>query len=73
MIYLQILDACADKAITSLLDRLGKTTGRQIGWTQSRVCTFRNQLDIAVYKKDERAGRGEHTCRKRLQSSDYGQ
>jgi hypothetical protein len=50
-----------DKAIASLLNRLGKTTGRQNGWTQSRVCTFRNQHDIAVYKKDERSERGEHT------------
>lgn len=50
-----------DRAIASLLNRLGKTTGRQNGWTQSRVCTFRNQHDIAVYKKDERARRGEYT------------
>ncbi|RVP18958.1 recombinase family protein [Sinorhizobium meliloti] len=50
-----------DRAIASLLNRLGKTTGRQNGWTQSRVCTFRNQHDIAVYKKDERSERGEYT------------
>ncbi len=47
-----------DKAIASLLS---KTTGRQNGWTQSRVCTFRNQHDIAVYRKDERSERGEYT------------
>ncbi|MDR3403544.1 MAG: recombinase family protein, partial [Chthoniobacter sp.] len=50
-----------DKDIASLLNRLGKVTGRQNGWTQSRVCTFRNQHGIEVYKAGERATRGEHT------------
>ena len=50
-----------DKDIASLLNRLGKVTGRQNGWTQSRVCTFRNQHGIDVYKAGERAARGEHT------------
>jgi len=36
-------------------------TGRNNGWTQSRVCTFRNQHDIAVYRDGERADRGELT------------
>jgi excisionase family DNA binding protein len=50
-----------DKDIASLLNRLGKVTGRQNGWTQSRVCTFRNQHGIEVYKTGERTARGEHT------------
>jgi len=50
-----------DKAMASLLNRAGKKTGRLNGWTQSRVCTFRNQHDIAVYKEGERAARGEIT------------
>jgi excisionase family DNA binding protein len=50
-----------DRAIASLLNRLGKTTGRQNGWTQSRVCTFRNHRGIAVYQEGERAARGEYT------------
>ncbi len=50
-----------DKAIASLLNRLGKTTGRLNGWTQSRVCTFRNRHDIEVYKPGERSARGEYT------------
>lgn len=50
-----------DKAIAALLNRLGKTTGRQNGWTQSRVCTFRSQHNIAVYRHGERAARGEYT------------
>lgn len=50
-----------DKAMASLLNREGKKTGRLNGWTQSRVCTFRNQHDIAVYREGERASRGEVT------------
>ena len=50
-----------DKAIASLLNREGKKTGRLNGWTQSRVCTFRNQHGIAVYREGERAARGEVT------------
>jgi hypothetical protein len=50
-----------DKAIASLLNRSGKVTGRNNSWTQSRVCTFRNQHDIAVYRDGERADRGELT------------
>ena len=50
-----------DKDIASLLNRLGKVTGRQNGWTQSRVCVFRNHRNIAPYRTGERAARGEHT------------
>jgi DNA invertase Pin-like site-specific DNA recombinase len=50
-----------DKAIASLLNRLGKKTGRLNGWTQSRVCSFRSKHDIAVYQDGERAARGEVT------------
>jgi excisionase family DNA binding protein len=50
-----------DKAIASLLNRSSKLTGRNNSWTQSRVCTFRNQHDIAVYRDGERADRGELT------------
>jgi excisionase family DNA binding protein len=50
-----------DKAIAAVLNRAGKRTGRDNGWTQSRVCKFRNQHDIAVYHDGERAERGELT------------
>lgn len=50
-----------DKAIASLLNRSGKLTGRNNSWTQGRVCTFRNQHAIAVYREGERAERGELT------------
>ena len=57
-----------DKAIASLLNRLGKVTGRQNGWTQSRVCSFRNTHGIAVYKHGERAERGEYTLKEAAQN-----
>ncbi|MER9965103.1 DNA-binding protein [Mesorhizobium sp. M0045] len=50
-----------DKAIASLLNRLGKNTGCLNGWTQSRVCSFRSKHSIAVYQQGERAARGEVT------------
>jgi hypothetical protein len=34
-------------------------TGRNNSWTKSRVCTFRNQHGVAVYKEGERTERGE--------------
>jgi DNA invertase Pin-like site-specific DNA recombinase len=50
-----------DKAIASLLNRLGRKTGRLNGWTQVRVRSFRNAHEIAVYQEGERAARGEIT------------
>jgi len=50
-----------DKTIASLLNRAGKPTGRNNGWTQNRVCTFRNHRGIEVYREGERLERGELT------------
>jgi len=50
-----------DKAIASLLNRAGKTTGRGNGWTRSRVCFLRNHRKIPPYREGERAERGEVT------------
>ena len=50
-----------DKAIAAILNRAGKPTGRNNGWTQNRVCTFRNHRGIEVYCEGERAKRGELT------------
>ncbi|MCF3948921.1 recombinase family protein [Acidiphilium iwatense] len=50
-----------DKAIAAILNRAGRSTGRENGWTQSRVCTFRNHRGIAVYRDGERLDRGELT------------
>ena len=50
-----------DKTIAALLNRAGKPTGRNNGWTQNRVCTFRNHRGIEVYRDGERLQRGELT------------
>lgn len=50
-----------DKAIASVLNRAGKTTGRGNGWTQSRVCSLRSHNAIATYREGERRERGEAT------------
>lgn len=50
-----------DKAIASVLNRTGKTTGRGNGWTQSRVCSLRSHNAIATYREGERRARGEAT------------
>jgi excisionase family DNA binding protein len=50
-----------DKTIAAVLNRAGKPTGRNNGWTQNRVCTFRNHRGIEVYREGERQARGELT------------
>jgi excisionase family DNA binding protein len=50
-----------DKAIASVLNRAGKTTGRGNGWTQSRVCSLRSHNAIPTYRQGERRERGEVT------------
>jgi DNA invertase Pin-like site-specific DNA recombinase len=50
-----------DKAIASLLNRAGKTTGRGNGWTQTLVCGLRGRHAIAVYREGERLARGQVT------------
>jgi excisionase family DNA binding protein len=48
-----------DSSIASLLNRLGTRTAKGHAWTQQRVCVFRNDHNIAVYRNGERAERGE--------------
>jgi excisionase family DNA binding protein len=50
-----------DRQIARLLNRVGKSTGQGNGWTEARVRSFRNYSDIAVYRKDEWAERGDVT------------
>ena len=58
-----------DKAIAALLNRAGKRTGRQNGWTQSRVCTFRNQHGIAVYRTASVPSAARSRCKRPLRVS----
>ena len=48
-----------DELIASLLNRLGKRTGKGNSWTRVRVCSVRARRGIAVYRKGERQERGE--------------
>ena len=50
-----------DSKLAALLNRLGKRTARGYSWTQARVCAFRNDRSIAVYKEGERQLRRELT------------
>jgi DNA invertase Pin-like site-specific DNA recombinase len=50
-----------DRQITLLLNRFGKPTGHGNGWTQQRVCAFRQHHGIAHYRDGEWAERGEIT------------
>jgi excisionase family DNA binding protein len=50
-----------DQTIAAVLNRSGKSTGRGNSWTRSRVCSLRNQKDIAAYQDGERSERGEVT------------
>ena len=50
-----------DRSIASLLNRVGKRTGRGNPWTEARVRTFRASRGIAVYREGERQERNELT------------
>jgi DNA invertase Pin-like site-specific DNA recombinase len=50
-----------DQSIAAVLNRAGKLTGRQNGWTRGKVCRLRKRLGVAVYREGERAERGEVT------------
>jgi hypothetical protein len=41
-----------------VLNRSGKSTGRDQSWTRTRVCSLRYQKEIAVYREGERAENG---------------
>ena len=49
----------SDRAIATLLNRLGKNTAKGLSWTPMRVATFRNDHGIAVHRDGELAERGE--------------
>lgn len=55
----QLARYLSDPDIASLLTRLGKKTATGLSWNQSRVRAFRDDHNIAVYKKNEHHERGE--------------
>ena len=48
-----------DRSITSLLNRLGKKTGKGNPWTEARLRGFRTSHGVPVYREGERQERGE--------------
>ena len=50
-----------DRSIASLLNRVGKRTGKGNPWTEARVRTFRASRGIVVYREGEREERNELT------------
>ena len=51
----------SDAGIVSILNRLGRRTGRGHTWTEGRLRAFRDDRNVSVYKEGERAARGELT------------
>jgi excisionase family DNA binding protein len=50
-----------DQAIAALVNRWGKRTAKGHTWTAARVCAFRSDRRIAIYREGEREERGEMT------------
>ena len=50
-----------DRSIASLLNRVGKRTGKGNPWTEARVRAFRASRGIVVYREGERQERNELT------------
>ena len=59
-----------DRQIARLLNRTGKPTGHGNGWTQARVCSFRNHYGIPVHRECEWTERGEITLEATAQIMD---
>ena len=50
-----------DRSIASLLNRVGKRTGKDNPWTEARVRSFRAARGVAIYREGERQERNELT------------
>ena len=57
----QLARTLDDAGIAGLLNRLGKRTVKGNSWNKSRVASLRASNGIAVFRKGERAERGELT------------
>lgn len=57
-----------DRAIAALLNRWGKRTAKGNTWTEARVCAFRSDRRIAIYREGEREERGEITLEQAAQT-----
>jgi DNA invertase Pin-like site-specific DNA recombinase len=58
-IMCELAKVMKDTDIAILLNRLGKKTGRGNTWNKQRVCSYRNQYSIPIFKKEELEKHGE--------------
>jgi excisionase family DNA binding protein len=61
MLVRELARMMPDRAIAAVLNRAGKVTGRNNGWTEQRVRSLRNRIGVLVYREGERAERDELT------------
>lgn len=61
MLVRELARMMPDRAIAAILNRAGKFTGRNNGWTEGRVRSLRGRMGVSVYREGERAERGELT------------
>ncbi len=59
-----------DRTIASFLNRVGKRTGRDNPWTETRVRGFRTSHGVAVYREGERQERNELTLQEAAERLD---
>ncbi|MCP4284617.1 MAG: helix-turn-helix domain-containing protein, partial [Gammaproteobacteria bacterium] len=71
-IILELSRMMPDRALAGLLNRLAKRTARGHAWTQARVCAFRGDRKIPVYREGERRARGELTLDEAAQALQVG-
>jgi excisionase family DNA binding protein len=57
----QLARVLPDQSIGAVLNRLNKRTAHGHNWTAGRVCAFRNDHAIPIYRTGEREARGELT------------
>lgn len=61
MLVRELARMMPDRAIAAILNRAGKFTGRNNGWTEGRVRSLRGRMGVPVYREGERVERGELT------------
>ena len=59
-----------DRTLAGFLNRVGKRTGRDNPWTETRVRGFRTSHGIAVYREGERQERNELTLQEAAERLD---
>lgn len=71
-LVLELARVQPDRGIVAILNRLGQRTGLGHTWTEARVCAFRHNHKISVYKEGERLMRGELTLEETAKMLEIG-